>query len=445
MNQGSIYEGAELGTVPELNIFEAPLVQTGVLHTSFQEIRPSFALGTQSTPVEFYIGPNSANYIDLKRSRLRVVLKLVKEDGTDLDANAMVAPCNLILHSLWSQVQVTISNNVISRSNDCYPYKAYIQTLLKNNSEAKTSHLVTQGFHQDTGSNIDLITANAGALARKSKFAGSKKVLLEGPLLEDIMQIDRYLLNNCSIRIKLFRSKQPFIVLAEGANVKAQLELLDCSFKVAAVSVHPGIIQGHNSAFVKNAKAIYPYVKTDITTFNCAKGETTFEFNNLFSGRMPNKVIVCFVYSESFSGKFDRNPFRLLSTIVSEIELKADEVSVTGSAIKIDDVTDKKGRSSTDAYLSMMDTLNPMVTNNFGNMLDPEDFSKDNALYCFNVLGIGSFTSNFMQVARQANARITGRFAEPLTEAVIGLVYSEYSAVLEIDQVRVVKDVSMGQ
>ena len=89
----------------------------------------------------------------------------------------MAAPCNSSLPSLWSQVQVTISGNVISRSNDCYPYMAYIQTLLKSSSEAKSSHLVAQGFHQDTGSNIDLITANARALARKSKFAGSKQVV----------------------------------------------------------------------------------------------------------------------------------------------------------------------------------------------------------------------------------------------------------------------------
>lgn len=50
-----------------------------------------------------------------------------------------ITPVNLLLHSLFSQVEVSVHNKSITSSTTNYPYKAMIQTLLKYGNEAKQS------------------------------------------------------------------------------------------------------------------------------------------------------------------------------------------------------------------------------------------------------------------------------------------------------------------
>ncbi|HSN23010.1 MAG TPA: hypothetical protein VLS45_02370, partial [Methylomicrobium sp.] len=68
--------------------------------------------------------------MDFANSYLHVVAKLTKADGTDLDANAAVGPVNLFLHSLFSQVDISLNGTQITPATNTYPYRAMIETLL---------------------------------------------------------------------------------------------------------------------------------------------------------------------------------------------------------------------------------------------------------------------------------------------------------------------------
>jgi hypothetical protein len=56
--------------------------------------------------------------------------QIVNTDGSDLDTNTDVGPVNLWMHSLFSDVSVSLSETIVSSPISMYPYRAYIETLL---------------------------------------------------------------------------------------------------------------------------------------------------------------------------------------------------------------------------------------------------------------------------------------------------------------------------
>jgi len=82
---------------------------------------------SDGTPIEFEISGNGEDYIDLANSMLYVQAKIVKPDGTDLKA---ASPTNLFLHSLFSQVDISLNGTQAMASMNTYPYRAMLETLL---------------------------------------------------------------------------------------------------------------------------------------------------------------------------------------------------------------------------------------------------------------------------------------------------------------------------
>ena len=68
-------------------------------------------------------------------------------DGTNVDTNTNVTGLNNVLHSLFSQVDITLNDVLITPSNNLYAYRAYIENLFSYRVEAENSHLTASIFH----------------------------------------------------------------------------------------------------------------------------------------------------------------------------------------------------------------------------------------------------------------------------------------------------------
>ena len=66
--------------------------------------------------MEFNFGGEGRDYIDLAHSKLKVKIKIVHEDNSDLAAPEVVFPVNLALHSLWSQVDVALGGRLMTQA-----------------------------------------------------------------------------------------------------------------------------------------------------------------------------------------------------------------------------------------------------------------------------------------------------------------------------------------
>ena len=183
---------------------------------------------TSDGPFVFRInGQNSLDYLDLKNSQLYVKLKVEKSDGTALVAKK-VGPANLFLESLFSTIEVTLQNKATITCN-YNPYRAYIQTLLKYRQDALSSQLQTQGWRMDDADSpgvTDPSGSNNRLFERARWISTSKTMDLQGPIFHDLFDMDRYLLNQVDVNVKLNRNPTSFALLAadSGTDFKTVFE-----------------------------------------------------------------------------------------------------------------------------------------------------------------------------------------------------------------------------
>ncbi len=125
---------------------------------------------------------------------LHVQAKIVDADGAALDDDEPVAPVKLMLQSLFSQVDVSLNDRVITPSAITYPYRAIMETLLSYGPAAKSSHLTSGLFYKDSAERTDFsnptvedkTVRNEGLYQRFLHAKGSKMKDLIGPIHADI-------------------------------------------------------------------------------------------------------------------------------------------------------------------------------------------------------------------------------------------------------------------
>lgn len=199
-----------------LDLFSLPPTQTAIEKMYCQEVRP-FSQLSGNSPIEFIIsGQNKMKYVDLKQSKLYIKMKTVRGNGSKLGGVEFVGPTNLLAGSLFSQVDVTLQVKSVTATTNHYLYKCMFETLLSYGFEAKTSQLTSQLFRKDTPGALGdngVQKQNNVLYAMSIYFQYSKTVDLAGPLYADFFNMNRYILNQVAIWLRLYRSKGDFCLM----------------------------------------------------------------------------------------------------------------------------------------------------------------------------------------------------------------------------------------
>ncbi|GFU46827.1 uncharacterized protein F54H12.2 [Trichonephila clavipes] len=130
----------------ELELFNLPGTQTVIQDGQWKQFHPLSNV-FDNAPVEFHISGSAEDYIKLSQTQLYVKAKIVKVDNTPITKDDTIGPVNLFLHSLFSQVDVSLNDRVVFNSSNTYPYRSYIETLLNHGYECKTSQLTAELFY----------------------------------------------------------------------------------------------------------------------------------------------------------------------------------------------------------------------------------------------------------------------------------------------------------
>jgi len=163
-------------TKSELDLFSVPPTQTSMEHGNWVEY---YAVTTvsESSPIEFDISGTGDDYIDFANTIIHVKAKITQNDGTNLPADVATGLANLFLHSLFSQVDISLNGTLITASTNTYPYRAMLETLLSYGQDAKTSQLTSALYYKDTAGHMDSTTfddnLNKGLAARRRLLARS--------------------------------------------------------------------------------------------------------------------------------------------------------------------------------------------------------------------------------------------------------------------------------
>ncbi|GBM69441.1 hypothetical protein AVEN_165463-1 [Araneus ventricosus] len=123
-----IHIDSQVAVKSELDLFLTPPTQTAIENRQWLEYHPNANI-RDGNPIEFSISGSEENYIDLSATQLHVKVKILKYNAK-LGETEKVAPMNLVLHSLFSQVDVSLNDRLISSSSNLYPFRSYIETFL---------------------------------------------------------------------------------------------------------------------------------------------------------------------------------------------------------------------------------------------------------------------------------------------------------------------------
>ena len=291
-------------TKSELDLFSVPPTQTSFLEGQWVQYNPLTDV-VDSDSIEFNIAGSTEHYLDLAHTLINVKAKIVNENGTDLGADVSVAPVNLMLHSLFSEVDVTLNDKLISSSSNTSPYRALLETLLTYSPPAKTSQLTAALFYKDTAGKMDTDNTtvdedfNEGLKKRYRMTKGSRVIDLVGPVHGDIFFQDRFLLNGVNLKLKFHRSKNSFCLMSALPNTTHRVKILEASLYVRKVVVSPTVALAHAKT-LQSATAKYPLRRVEVKTFSIPQGNQSFTRENLFLGQIPRRVVIGMVDNTAF-------------------------------------------------------------------------------------------------------------------------------------------------
>jgi len=417
-------------TKSELDLFSVPPTQTSMEHGSWVEYYPMTTV-SDGSPIEFDISGTGDDYIDFANTMLHVKAKVTQGDGTNLAADALTGPVNLFLHSLFSQVDISLNGALITSSTNTYPYRAMMETLLSYGQDAKTSQLTSALYYKDTAGNMDSVTfdnnVNDGLAKRRQLARQSAVIDMMGRLHADIFFQERYMLNEVNVKIKLIRSKDAFCLMG-GDNFK--VKITHASLFVRKVKLMPSVFLAHAKA-LERGTAKYPIRRVVCKSFTIPQHYRDVNHEKLFSGQLPTRIVIGLVDNRAFNGDRARNPFNFQHFNLHEVGLYLDGQQQHA-------VRPIEPNFTTGEYIRAYNTIfagTGKLGADEGLFVDRGEYGQGYALYAFDLTAdLGE--EDHLSLVRQGSVRLALKFREALQSTVTVLAYAEFENVIEIDRNR---------
>lgn len=413
-----------------LDLFSVPPTQTAVEEGQFIEMFPLAALA-HGAPIEFMISGTTEEYVDLSNTFIHVTAKVTKADGSRLQPNEEVGPVNLYLHSLFSQVDISLNDTVITPSENTYPYKAYIETQLNRGFESKTGYLAASCYYKDTAGKMDENQGNdnEGLTKRTALAAQSDEIDMMGRIHADIFSQERYLLNGVDVKIKLSPSKDAFNLIAHDAAAGYRSVITHASLLVRKAKLNATVSLAHEKTLEKtNAK--YPLKRGVIKTFAIARGMISHTQDNMFLSQTPNRLVIGLVDSTAFNGTYTSNPYNFKHAGLTHLSLSVDGRNVTGKPLRLDFTRNKFIRAFFESKLAL-----GLVHKDADNYISYDDFREGYALYGFD-LSPSLVDGDQFEMVKNGALCLELTFSRALETPLQCLVYAELDSVIEIDRSR---------
>ncbi|CAC5392368.1 unnamed protein product [Mytilus coruscus] len=247
-----------------------------------------------------------------------------------------VGPVNNFLHSMFSQIDVTLQNKLVTSTTTHYPYKAMIQTLLSYGSEAKKSQLTSQLWKKDQPGHFDDSDVenggNSSFFDRAQYFNQSQVCDLEaftesgsssGSYTLNPFNFQHFNLSQITLKLNQVPVGGNIMQLNYGATSRTILPAFNSMFEVTnkwmrdtGNQLSRNDIAGGNALYCFE---IEPNFSDEGQYLNLVKqGTCSLEVN--FNTSLP-KASTCVVYAEM-------NTYQLQCVIVSDVDLQRSVLGV---------------------------------------------------------------------------------------------------------------------
>ena len=418
----------------ELELFSLPPLQTAVEEGQWVEYNPVSSINSAAL-IEFVVTGSGEEYADLSKTLIEIKAEIRNQHGETIEATNHVAPINNTLHSLFSQLDVSLNDASVSSSTTMYPYRAYIENHLNYGSDAKNSRLSAGLYYKDENiTQSDPIptehtNVNYGLKERHIICTG-KPFDMIGVLHADICNQNRYLLNGVTMRIRFTRSQDQFVLMSNESE-SFHVEILSAKLLVRKLKISSNLALAHEQ-LLESKPAKYPITRVEVKVFHLPKGQKSFTHDNLILGNLPKRICIGIVDNNAFNGNYLLNPLNFQHYNVNFLSLHLDGNQIPWAPLK----PYFSHNNFIRAYFTQF-TGGDGTSSDTGNCIDRDDFKHGNALYCFDLTpDLSSSSSHHLCVTRQGNLRVEFGFDNVLQFTRNVIVYSEFDNVIEIDKDR---------
>ena len=418
----------------EFDYFTPTVIQSAIVGEYDDVISPVNAINptaaTGLNTLEFNIPGAADLYRDLNNSYLMIKIRVTNADNTALGGTDAVAPVNLTLHSLFSNVSVTLCGKEISEKDTLYPYRAYLETLLTYNAHVLKTRMGAEGWSKDVAAKIDDVTVaggNTGFAARQKLAGSSPAVILVGRPHVDLFHQQLDLRPNCGLTLKLTPSPTAFHLMEAGTG-SSKVVLLEARLFVRTKKVAPELVLAHKDMLQKGSMR-FPLNRVTVNKYGIASGFKSISIPMNFPAKLPKRLFMGLVSNAATTGARNKNPFNFQHYKLQDLTLTVNGVQVPMNGLEMDFETKDFMR----AYLNTLQALG-IDTDNRAIDITPDEFGGGFTIYGFKVAP-GPVDGAVHTVANSVGSIVANlTFADVLGENVDLIVLAETPAVLEIDK-----------
>jgi hypothetical protein len=412
----------------QLDIFSVPPTQLSLESSEIVVFKPVASLQNHG-PIEFIVPPCSDEYTDVFSTMIYVVVSITDENGVAIAPNENVGVVNNILHSMFSNIDISIGNRLVSTTSNLYPFKAYLETHLNYSNAAKQSHQTLSLFYKDTAGKIDDASDdNKGYVERKKFFSNGRMVALLGKPCCDLFGQNKFLPNGVGLEIVLSRSKDSICLSAPNELKAYELKLHSAELHVRRVRPSADLLLAH-ARVLSHTTAKYALARVEVKAYTIPNNLQTYNLDNVIIGQLPVRILFCMINNTSLIGRYAQSPFNFQHFNLDYLGLTKDGVT-HGRPFQPKFAGDHPDIAH--SYYSSFAGVRIHWTDD-GYDVDREEYAKG---YCIHAWDL---TSDYSADVHQWSLRRTGtigfelRFSAPLATAISCIVYCEFQNILEID------------
>ncbi|XP_066930140.1 uncharacterized protein F54H12.2-like [Clytia hemisphaerica] len=417
-------------TLSDTDLFSPSFVQKDLQNGVFEDVFPISKLNDNG-PIEFVIDNATEKFLDLANSYIKFKVKIVKNDGSNLDDENVVVPINYLIGTMFNQVDLVLGGTTVSSSNNLYSYRAYLEALLNHGRDSKKSQLQMGLYFKDPAGKLEDVTID-GNNAVKQKFdifKGSKIVELSGQLHCDLFNQGRLMLNGVSLRIILHRNRSPFSLMCAENNPNYKLNIVEavCCLRKVTLTSHKFL---ELQKQLESTPACSPIDRIDVRTHSVAAGLNHFIWDNCYQGQLPTRIFVGLVDNDSASGVFEKNPLNFKNYNIRKVSTLLNGESLPGHPMKLDFTNDQY----IDGYRSLFSTTSKL-NSDAGLDISRTDYKNGYTLFGFN-LTLTLCSNGHSEMIKQGTLKVELEFQQALQSTISVIIYAEFENIISIDKYR---------
>ena len=415
----------------ELAYNEMPYTQTVITDCYNVYCGPQSAI-SEHAPLTFEIPGSEADFTDLSNTFLKLRIKVTTANGDPItDENApTLSLSNNALNTLFSQVDVTLNDTLISQSSNLHGYRAYVENLLSYNSLTKNGFLQMEGFCTDIAGSFDNPTANTGHAERRKWIKDGTELELLGRIHSDLFNTELLIPNGITIKITLTPAKTNFVLTSyDEAPPAFKITITHAGLEVRKVKLAPKEQLRIEHMLTKSGLQL-PLTHSTVKSFAIPSGVSQFDIENLVSGQIPSRIVMGLVSDEALNGALNKNPFKF-----DHFDLNFLALDIGGRQLPARPLQPNYTKGEfLDCYSTLFNNLTGYGESSHD--LTKDDYVGGNTFYCFNLTPDGSDGITHLSPRTSGQVRASLHFAKNLPATVALFVYCQFDNVLSVDRYR---------